>query len=198
MTRLFIVRHGNTFDRGDTVLRVGGRTDLPLSGSGEMQAGALGAHFAAMGLAPVRIIAGPLKRTLQTARVISGALGGPDIELDERLREIDYGPDEGKPEEDVVARIGREALEAWETRALVPEGWQVEPAGLIAMWDALISEASGAHGDTMVVTSNGIARFVPCLANAGKTVPLKLRTGAYGVIGLANGEARVIDWDLRP
>ncbi|HAY06935.1 MAG TPA: histidine phosphatase family protein, partial [Hyphomonas sp.] len=27
MARLFVVRHGNTFDKGDTVTRVGGRTD---------------------------------------------------------------------------------------------------------------------------------------------------------------------------
>ncbi|MEL6754250.1 MAG: histidine phosphatase family protein, partial [Pseudomonadota bacterium] len=46
MQTLYIVRHGNTFDTGDTVLRVGGRTDLPLSTSGEMQATALGIHFA--------------------------------------------------------------------------------------------------------------------------------------------------------
>ncbi|HAO37083.1 MAG TPA: histidine phosphatase family protein, partial [Hyphomonas sp.] len=38
MARLIIVRHGNTFDKGDTVTRVGGRTDLPLSASGLAQA----------------------------------------------------------------------------------------------------------------------------------------------------------------
>ncbi|MFZ4686424.1 MAG: histidine phosphatase family protein [Hyphomonadaceae bacterium] len=37
-TRIFIVRHGNTFDKGDVVTRVGGRTDLPLSTSGSAQA----------------------------------------------------------------------------------------------------------------------------------------------------------------
>ncbi|MBR9836035.1 MAG: histidine phosphatase family protein, partial [Alphaproteobacteria bacterium] len=26
---VYIVRHGNTFDKGDTVTRVGARTDLP-------------------------------------------------------------------------------------------------------------------------------------------------------------------------
>ena len=46
MARLFVVRHGNTFDTGDVVTRVGGRTDLPLSKSGKAQAEKLAAHFA--------------------------------------------------------------------------------------------------------------------------------------------------------
>ena len=44
MTDIYIVRHGNTFDKGDVVTRVGARTDLPLSRSGFAQAEALGAN----------------------------------------------------------------------------------------------------------------------------------------------------------
>ena len=46
MGRIIVCRHGNTFDKGDGVTRVGGRTDLPLSTSGEAQAAALAEHFA--------------------------------------------------------------------------------------------------------------------------------------------------------
>ena len=42
---IYIVRHGNTFDPGDTLLRVGARTDLALSVSGCEQADRLGRHF---------------------------------------------------------------------------------------------------------------------------------------------------------
>ena len=38
----------------------------------------------------------------------------------EALREIDYGPDENKPEVDVIARIGEAALDAWEKRRHSP------------------------------------------------------------------------------
>ena len=41
MTQLLIVRHGNTFETGETPRRVGLRTDLPLSSSGRKQANAL-------------------------------------------------------------------------------------------------------------------------------------------------------------
>ena len=33
-TTLIVVRHGNTFNSGDTILRVGGATDLPLTEKG--------------------------------------------------------------------------------------------------------------------------------------------------------------------
>ena len=111
--RLHIVRHGNTFDKGDIVTRVGGRTDLPLSISGRAQAEALARHFAATPFATAR--SGPLKRTRETARAILAAqANAPELTTDLFLREIDYGPDENRPEEDVIARIGREALDAWE------------------------------------------------------------------------------------
>ncbi|OZB12451.1 MAG: histidine phosphatase family protein, partial [Rhodobacterales bacterium 34-62-10] len=68
MARLFIVRHGNTFDKGDTVTRVGARTDLPLSVSGREQAQKLAAHFAGTRFSAA--LCSPLSRTRQTARAI--------------------------------------------------------------------------------------------------------------------------------
>ena len=124
--RLIIVRHGNTFDTGDVVTRVGGRTDLPLSTSGRAQVEALGRHFAATTFATAR--SGPLKRTRETASAILAAHANPpDLITDLFLREIDYGPDENRPEDEVIARIGQPALDAWERNGIVPNGWRVDP-----------------------------------------------------------------------
>lgn len=200
--RLYIVRHGNTFDKGDTVLRVGGRTDLDLSASGRVQAAELGAHFSNAGIGFEKVLAGPLKRTVQTAEAISAAVFAPEeIEIVEGLREVDYGPDEGQPEDLVLARIGQAALEAWEENAVVPEGWQVDPAALIDIWRAILASAQARGGNTLAVTSNGIARFalqaIGLDGEANAQTPLKLRTGAYGVIALAEAPA-LIEWDVRP
>lgn len=200
--RLYIVRHGNTFDKGDTVLRVGGRTDLDLSSSGRVQAAALGAHFAGSGVNFEKVLSGPLKRTLQTAEAItSAATSQAMIEIVEGLREVDYGPDEGQPEDLVVARIGQAALEAWEQDAVVPEGWKVDPASLVDVWRAILASAKMREGNTLAVTSNGIARFalqaIGLDGDAREATPLKLRTGAYGVIGLEE-EPALIEWDVRP
>ena len=41
MARVIICRHGNTFDKGDLVRRVGARTDLALSKSGIIARGGI-------------------------------------------------------------------------------------------------------------------------------------------------------------
>lgn len=197
--RLIIARHGNTFDPGDTILRVGGRTDLDLSASGLAQAKALAAHFCGDGFDVRHLRVGPLKRTRQTAAAISAELAQPvETQIEERLREIDYGPDEGRPEAEVVARIGEAALAAWEARGQVPDGWKVDVDGLRAAWRDILTEATARGGDTLAVTSNGIARFALQVANAPTDAPLKLRTGAYGVITAAGDGFDVTQWDLRP
>ena len=194
-TRLFIVRHGNTFDKGDVVTRVGGRTDLPLSLSGREQVATLARHFAATSFATART--GPLKRTRDTASAILAAQPSPpELLTDLFLREIDYGPDENRPEEAVVARIGKEALEGWERDGVVPPGWRADTAAIIGNWQELFHDLRDAPGNHLVVTSNGVARFALNAASAQRP-DAKLATAAWGVIVVEAGGARVEAWNLR-
>lgn len=194
-TRLFVLRHGNTFDKGDVVTRVGGRTDLPLSISGRAQAEALARHFASTPFATAR--SGPLKRTRETANAILAAQARPpELVTDLFLREIDYGPDENRPEEEVVARIGKSALEAWERDSIVPPGWRVDPDALIGNWQETFHELRAQPGNHLIVTSNGIARFALQAANAQRA-DAKLGTAAWGVFVLEGDEARVESWNVR-
>jgi len=194
--RLIIVRHGNTFGSGDVVTRVGGRTDLPLSASGVRQADALARQFESTFFATAR--SGPLKRTRATAAAILAAQASPPELLTELfLREIDYGPDENRPEAEVVARIGAAALEAWEQHSVPPPGWRVDPQALIGNWQELFAELRGDAGAHLVVTSNGIARFALAAAGVARE-DAKLRTGAYGVVELAGEGVAVREWNVRP
>ena len=194
-TRVFVLRHGNTFDKGDVVTRVGGRTDLPLSVSGKAQAEALARHFASTPFTTAR--SGPLKRTRETANAILAAQASPpELVTDLFLREIDYGPDENRPEDEVVARIGQSALEAWERDSIVPPGWRVDPDALIGNWQETFHELRDQPGDHLIVTSNGIARFALHAAGAPRT-DAKLSTAAWGVFVLEGEEARVESWNVR-
>ena len=204
--KVYIVRHGNTFDKGDVVTRVGARTDLPLSSSGQTQAEQLAAYF--MLQEPDGFIvahSGPLQRTLQTAETILAAQEDALPPLDEEfLREIDYGPDENKPEDEVVARIGDAALKAWEDDAVPPPDWQVDPSAIIGAWRSFFKELADLPDSdarpVLVVTSNGIARFVLKAAAipSGAEFPLKLKTAAFGVVEVdAEGAASVTDWNIR-
>ena len=70
------------------------------------------------------------------------AVGG-GLQVLDFLREVDYGPDENQPEEQVIARIGAAAIEAWDRDAVPPPGWDVEPEDIIAEWASLLNTLSG-------------------------------------------------------
>lgn len=201
-TRLFLCRHGNTFDPGDVVTRVGARTDLSLSASGRAQAQALGAHFAGQGLRFDAAFCSPLARTRQTASaVLKATQSAAVLAVETFLTEIDYGPDENQPEDEVIARIGAEALAAWDMRAVAPPGWIVSPDDLKRDWAAFFArEAEAGPGRSILaVTSNGVARFaLSALVDSAPPDVIKLKTGAYGVIALEAGGPRLLEWNERP
>jgi broad specificity phosphatase PhoE len=74
---LLLARHGNTFDKGDKVVWVGARTDLPLTAKGREQAQALGTALAPSAARIKRVISGPLLRTRDAAAIICQALNAP-------------------------------------------------------------------------------------------------------------------------
>jgi broad specificity phosphatase PhoE len=87
MLTLLLTRHGQAVE-GDVML--GGQLDVPLRPSGREEAEALAARLA--GVRIDRIVSSPMIRALQTAQIV--ATGRP-VEVDERLRELDYGRWEG-------------------------------------------------------------------------------------------------------
>ncbi len=185
MRTLVIARHGNTFHPGETPTRVGARTDLPLTE--EERARGIGRYLLGRGIKPTRILAAPLLRTRRTAELAAQELGiAPgSVQIDSRFVEIDYGPDENKTEREVALRLGRVAaaaagqeneafsldhlealgtqvIELWNARAVVPEGWNVDPQALMGMWQQVASEI--AEDEILLcVSSNGIIRFAPVI-----------------------------------
>src|ERR1044071_3987785 len=115
MTTLIIARHGNTFSPTDTVTYVGARTDLSLVESGIEQAKALGRYLKENKLIPDVVYASALTRAQETAKLAikESGVSNPLYTLD-IFNEIDYGPDENKPKEDIIKRIGAEALKKWD------------------------------------------------------------------------------------
>ena len=204
-TRIIIARHGNTFTKDQTPLRVGARTDLPLV---ETERGTnIGKYLKMRSLIPVAVFAAPLKRTTETARLAIAALD-KDIPLisDARFTEIDYGPDEGKTEEEVIARVGEEALEAWNANAIVPQGWNVSVDEIIKAWKTFANDVERDYkGKTvMVVSSNGIIRFAPHLTGNfqkfSEDFSIKVGTGSVCVLEKEDGDKHwtVREWGVKP
>ena len=206
MIRLIIARHGNTFNKGDVLTRVGGRTDLPLVESGKEQARMLGEYLAKVDLLPTKVYAAPLKRTMETAKGALEAAGMANMAVEPLniFTEIDYGPDENKPEDEVVARVGQKAIDDWNAFAKVPDGWRVNPEEIIGNWKAFANSLVKGEDNTttMVVTSNGIARFAPYITGNfdafAASHDIKIGTGCLAVFHFGATEWVCDSWNVKP
>lgn len=93
MTKLFLVRHGQTDWNAQN--RIQGRADIPLNSTGVMQAEALCKKVHEQAMHFDAIYSSPLLRTSETAQIIAG--DDANVLYDARLLERDVGDFEGKP-----------------------------------------------------------------------------------------------------
>ena len=200
MVEIIIARHGNTFEKDETPRRVGSKTDIPLVGTGFLQAAEIGLHLQRTHWKPSLVVQGPLLRHKQTASGIVTATGWPlNLQLDTSLDEIDYGVDENKTDADVNARLGEDALKLWDKNGIVPEGWKVDVDAMRASWKKLFEKLEAAkHKRVLIVTSNGTARFVLSILENDPQEFLKLGTGKLGYITLDDGKYTLQRWNVDP
>lgn len=199
-TRILICRHGNTFDKGDLVTRVGSRTDLQLSSSGIEQSKLLSKELSPFksGFNFKLAFCSSLLRTKETGMyILSQGHKAKTLTILPFLKEIDYGPDENKSEQEVVNRIGRNALDLWDKKALPPNGWILNPHKIIQSWKLFFNDTSNDGGDILVVTSNGIARFIYEAVHMVETdVVRKLNTASFGVVEIKNNISTLKSWNI--
>ena len=197
--RFILIRHGNTFKPEDKLVWVGARTDLPLVEKGLAQAQEIADAIEKAQVKPVALIAGPLKRTQQTAQAIADRLH-TDVRTDPRLHEINYGKWEGKSSEEIMAEGDTLLLEAWNKHSIIPtgRGWQPSEAQIIVNVAAILAEA--AEGTSILVTSNGIMRFFARAAvNASDFPDRKVATGNVCIMERDGRTGwRIVKWNQPP
>jgi broad specificity phosphatase PhoE len=123
-TQLWLIRHGETewsLSGAHT-----GRTDLPLTQTGEQRAAAIGKVLQNRPFALV--LSSPLTRARETCRL---AGYGAEAVLDENLLEWDYGDYEGRSTSDI--RADRPGWNLWEDG--VPNGETIDQVGNRALRD---------------------------------------------------------------
>lgn len=208
--RLFLVRHGNTFEAGAKSVQIGSATDLPLTARGREQAGEMGLFLKRARLTPAAVYAGVLKRQKEAALIIAETAGIPgNVQLDvQALNEIDYGLWEGLTQEELAARYGSE-YEEWEKagRWAKSFGGSLEQTrAAISSWlDALLRR----HDDgeiVLAVTSNANMRIFyslikedwEVLSAANRVDQLKVKTGCYCEFDVKQKGLEVIVWNKNP
>lgn len=172
MSRVFLVRHGESgWNRAELVQ--GQSPAAPgLTGSGLRQAAeAAGQLAATLPDTPALILASDLRRTMQTAAPIARALGGP-VWLEPRLRERSCGMLEGQPLDQVSPAVtGVSARSVIDPDAVPAGGESVRQfyrrvTGLLALvcagrWpDGLLSPGTVRSGGrpVVLVTHGGVVR----------------------------------------
>jgi probable phosphoglycerate mutase len=182
---LWLARHGDT---AWTVSRQHtGNTDIPLNADGEDAARAIAPKLAGVEFDIVR--SSPLQRALHTAR-----LAGFAPEVDDRLREFDYGQYEGI----TTAQIHetRPQWDLWHDGC--PEGETPTDVGL--RMDGLIHDLRSRAPERILLFGHGhalrifAARWLSLDAIEGRR--FLLAPAGVSVLGSEHGYAAVSKWNL--
>ena len=203
---LLLARHGNTFEPGQTPVFVGAKEDLPLSKKGVQQACAIANALSVSRCKLDRIISGPLQRTLKGAEIIAKMCDFESaIEIDSRLREIDYGSWGGKTDTEIINIWGQKALDDWRERSIAPKSvtWFPKPEHIrknVFEFTQSLRDSQRSDSTILVVTSNGILRYFHSqLApkNAGMS-DSKVNTGHVCAARITNEQTEILFWNESP
>jgi probable phosphoglycerate mutase len=140
------VRHGQTASNRGGQLQ--GRFDAPLTEEGAAQAARVAAALEPE--APVRILTSPLVRARATAEAIAARVGA-EIEVDDRLIELDYGEWDQRLLTDVATEVWQE----WRsTPSFAPPGGESLEAVTARIVDFCASRISEWRDDLIVAVSH--------------------------------------------
>lgn len=185
---LWLIRHGET--EWSAAKRHTGRTDIPLTPTGERQAAALGRSLAARRFALV--LCSPLRRARQTCELVGY---GKVATMTDDLLEWDYGVYEGKTTKEI--RLEQPGWSIW--TASVAKGKSIEQVGCRAQRVIQLALASG--GDVVLFAHAHILRILTACwlglpPDAGQL--FVLRTASISVLGFEHETPVMTQWNLLP
>jgi probable phosphoglycerate mutase len=157
--RLYLVRHGQT--DGSKEDRFCGQIDIPLNDTGHAMARALADHYATERWEA--IYCSPKLRARQTAAPLAGRLG-MTIQIEEDLREIDYGLCDGMLASDVRARYPDEYARwaAQPAQVALPGGETAAQIARRAMSAVDAIRRRHSTGNVMAVAHKATIRILVC------------------------------------
>ncbi len=197
MTHLFLVRHGATIWHAEN--RYAGVSDVALDPRGYAQAERLAAWTSEAGLAA--IFSSPLSRARETAAPAARA-AGLELQIDERLREIDFGKIEGKTMAEAEQLFSEEMRRFKVDPATYPMPGGEDPYKAAHRAVSALRDISASHpnGRVLVVAHNTLIRLTLCSLfsiplTRYRTVFPGVRNGALTEIRLDHDSAALLQYN---
>lgn len=203
--RLFLLRHGNTFETSADAVWAGCKQDLPLVEYGRQQAQRVAAALKKYSIKPV-IFAAELKRTQAMAEIITNDLEIQEFKTDSRLNEIDYGSWGGLNNQQIAEKFSQTQLEDWTEQSCFPADADWSPSVMQIKSDiaqlCVELQARYVDRDVLLISSNGILRYflnlIPgCFEERVEQGTFKMKTGHLSLINLSV-TAELKFWNLTP
>jgi probable phosphoglycerate mutase len=187
-SRIVVVRHGET--EWSLSGQHTSRTDLPLTANGRKRATAL--RHLLSGYSFALVLSSPLRRALETCEI---AGYGDVVELDDDLREWDYGEYEGLTTPQI--RETRPDWNLWRDGCPGGEG----PAAVGQRADRVLERLAAAEGDAVAFAHGHILRVLTARwaeMDVAEGARFKFGAGAIGVLGRERETRAVEHWNLSP
>ena len=184
--RLWLVRHGET--EWSASGQHTGRTDLPLTATGEQRARAVGSLLAGRRFALV--LTSPMRRAVDTCRL---AGYGGQATVDSDLVEWDYGAYEGRTTHEIQSE--RPGWFLW--RDGVPSGESIDQVAARAQ--AVIDRALSSSGDVLLFAHGHILRILTaCWLELPPSDArlFALSTATVSTLGYERDQCVISTWNL--
>ena len=176
----WFLRHGETDWNARGLSQ--GNVDIPLNPVGQAQAKTAATLLANRGIRS--IVSSPLSRAHDTARAAAGVIGR-DVALDEELREVSFGVQEGQPMS--------QWFDDWVAGAFTPEGAE-DFVALRARAVRAINRALERESPVLVVAHGALFRAL----RAEMNLPPNVRTPNAVPLFCEPGATEADPWTLRP
>ena len=185
-----LLRHGRT--EWNDVRRMQGRADIPLSDAGRAQVAAWRLPAAVVG---ARVVASPLARAVETARLLYGT----EPQVDSELIEMDWGAWEGRTFEELRAELGPvyAVAEALGVDYRPPGG--ESPRDVQERIQRWFGRVATGHGPVVAVTHQGVLRALVAKLTGWDMVsksPVKLLPDRVHLFEAERGRLRAVEWNV--
>ena len=194
----YCMRHAETEANAKDIFigsRIDKGTDIPLTDKGKEQARNVGRYFKSIGVTFDIIYHSPMTRCYETAREISAIAGG-QLELDDRLKELDYGDWEGLSRTDIESKYAHDYQQYCSDMSAKPTGSSECANDVYArISDFLTDPDIPMEKNILVVTHKTAGRILLQAAGhnpSGHFRDIPFDNAAIGYVSIHDGKTKVI------